>query len=136
MSLVFLSPFAGYVGSALLNNYLHLKYGQRGVAILGSSCHIAAYIIIALHPPFVALVFAFILAGFGNGINDAAWNAWMGNLAKSNELLGFLHAFYGVGGVISPFISTAMITTGGLPWYTFYYIMVQPSFFPFEILKN
>ncbi|KAJ2968597.1 hypothetical protein NQ176_g9104 [Zarea fungicola] len=64
VSLVFLSPFAGYVGSALLNNYLHLKYGQRGVAILGSSCHIAAYIIIALHPPFVALVFAFILAGF------------------------------------------------------------------------
>ncbi|XWW98991.1 hypothetical protein V2A60_006995 [Cordyceps javanica] len=124
VSLVFLSPFVGYVGSALLNNYLHLKYGQRGVAILGGVSHVLAYIIIATHPPFIGLVFAFILAGFGNGINDAAWNAWLGNLDKSSELLGFLHAFYGVGGVISPFISTAMITKGNLPWYTFYYLMI------------
>ncbi|KAJ3480678.1 hypothetical protein NLG97_g8013 [Lecanicillium saksenae] len=124
VSLVFLSPFVGYVGSALLNNYLHLKYGQRGVAVLGGVSHVLAYIIIATHPPFVALVFAFMLAGFGNGINDAAWNAWLGNLDKSSELLGFLHACYGVGGVISPFISTAMITKGGLPWYTFYYLMI------------
>lgn len=86
--------------------------------------HILAYIIIATHPPFVGLVFAFMIAGFGNGINDAAWNVWLGNLDRSSELLGFLHAFYGVGGVIAPFISTAMITKGGLPWYTFYYLMV------------
>ncbi|OAA59390.1 Major facilitator superfamily domain, general substrate transporter [Cordyceps fumosorosea ARSEF 2679] len=124
VSLVFLSPFAGYVGSALLNNYLHLRVGQRGVAALGAASHIIAYVIIATHPPFVALIFAFMLAGFGNGINDAAWNAWVGNLDRSSELLGFLHAFYGVGGVISPFISTAMITKGGLPWYTFYYLMI------------
>ncbi|OAA71962.1 Major facilitator superfamily domain, general substrate transporter [Akanthomyces lecanii RCEF 1005] len=124
VSLVFLSPFVGYVASALLNNYLHLKAGQRGVAVLGGVSHVLAYIIIATHPPFVGLVFAFMLAGFGNGINDAAWNAWLGNLDRSSELLGFLHAFYGVGGVIAPFISTAMITKGGLPWYTFYYLMI------------
>ncbi|KAM3444365.1 hypothetical protein NHJ13734_001482 [Beauveria thailandica] len=124
VSLVFLSPVVGYISSALLNNHLHLKIGQRGIAILGGVSHILAYIVIATHPPFVALVFAFMLAGFGNGINDAAWNAWVGNLDKSSELLGFLHAFYGIGGVISPFISTAMLTKGGLSWYTFYYIMI------------
>lgn len=125
MSLVFLSPFVGYVASALLNNHLHLKFGQRGIAVLGALSHLAAYIIIATHPPFAVLVIAFMLAGFGNGINDAAWNAWLGDLDKSSELLGFLHAFYGVGGVISPFISTAMITKGGLQWYAFYYLMVR-----------
>ncbi|KAM3529905.1 hypothetical protein MY4038_005207 [Beauveria bassiana] len=128
VSLVFLSPVVGYISSALLNNHLHLKIGQRGIAILGGLSHILAYIVIATHPPFVALVFAFMLAGFGNGIYDAAWNAWVGNLDKSSELLGFLHAFYGIGGVISPFISTAMITKGGLSWYAFYYIMVCNNF--------
>lgn len=70
------------------------------------------------------LVFAFILAGFGNGVADAAWNAWVGNLANSSELLGFLHAFYGVGGVVSPLIATTLITKANLEWYSFYYMMV------------
>jgi fucose permease len=69
-------------------------------------------------------VVVFILAGFGNGIGDAGWNAWIGNMANANEVLGFLHAFYGIGGVLSPLISTTMIDKGNLPWYTFYYVMV------------
>lgn len=73
----------------------------------------------------MVLVLAFILAGFGNGVADAAWNAWVGNLANSSELLGFLHAFYGVGGVISPLIATTLITKANLEWYAFYYIMVR-----------
>ncbi|EHK19369.1 uncharacterized protein TRIVIDRAFT_193327 [Trichoderma virens Gv29-8] len=124
ISLVFLSPFLGYVSSALLNNYLHHKLGQRVIAIICGSCHTAAYIIIALHPPYIVLVLAFILAGFGNGVADAAWNAWVGNLYNSSELLGFLHAFYGVGGVASPLIVTALITKANLEWYAFYYIMI------------
>lgn len=113
------------MSSALLNNYIHLRWGQRGIAIVSSGSHIAAYVIIAVHPPYPVLVLAFILAGFGNGVADAAWNAWMSNLANSSELLGLLHALYGVGGVISPLVSTTMITKGNLPWYNFYYIMVS-----------
>ncbi|GJN78851.1 hypothetical protein PLIIFM63780_002361 [Purpureocillium lilacinum] len=124
VSLVFLSPFIGYVASALLNNTLHHKFGQRGVAVICASSHLAAYAVIAAHPPYIVLVFAFILAGFGNGVADAAWNAWVGNLANSSELLGFLHALYGVGGVVSPLIATTLITKANLPWYSFYYIMI------------
>ncbi|PZD33876.1 MFS-1 domain containing protein [Pyrenophora tritici-repentis] len=66
-----------------------------------------------------------MLAGFGNGLADAAWNAWIGNMANPNEVLGFLHAFYGLGAVLSPLIATTMITKGSkLPWYTFYYVMI------------
>ncbi|EGU74420.1 hypothetical protein FOXB_15070 [Fusarium oxysporum f. sp. conglutinans Fo5176] len=96
----------------------------RGIGITCGICHILAYIIIAVHPPYPVLVLAYCLAGFGNGISDAAWNAWIGNLDKANETLGFLHAFYGVGGVISPLIATNMIAKANLPWYTFYYVMV------------
>ncbi|KAM4065847.1 major facilitator superfamily protein [Hirsutella rhossiliensis] len=124
VSLVFLSPFVGYVSSAILNNHLHHKLGQRGIGILCGSCHLAAYVIIAAHPPYVALVFAFTLAGFGNGVADAAWNAWVGNLANSSELLGFLHALYGAGGVVSPLIATTLVTRANLEWYSVYYIMI------------
>ena len=32
-----------------------------------------------------------LLTGFGNGIEDSAWNAWIGNMHRANELLGLLH---------------------------------------------
>ncbi|KAI1644647.1 MFS general substrate transporter [Daldinia loculata] len=124
VSLIFLSPFVGYTAAAFLNNIIHLKAGQRGVAFISSGCHLLAYIIIAVHPPYPVLVITFIIAGFGNGIADAAWNAWIGNMAHANEMLGFLHGLYGVGAVLSPLIATTMITKGNLPWYAFYYLMI------------
>ncbi|KPI40594.1 Bypass of stop codon protein 6 [Cyphellophora attinorum] len=127
VSLVFLSPFVGYIASATTNNLLHKTFGQRGIAIIGPTCHIISYIVICTHPPFGALVVVFILAGYGNGVLDAAWNSWIGNLANPNELLGFLHGFYGLGAVISPLVATTMITRGGLEWYTFYYIMIAAA---------
>lgn len=124
VSLIFLAPFVGYTAAAFLNNFFHLRVGQRGVACVCSACHLASYVVIALHPPYPVLVVAFMLAGFGNGVADAAWNAWIGNMARANELLGFLHGLYGAGAVLSPLIATTMITKGGLEWFSFYYIMV------------
>ncbi|KAF2691109.1 MFS general substrate transporter [Lentithecium fluviatile CBS 122367] len=125
ISLVFLSPLVGYTASALLNNAIHLKFGQRGVAMIAPGCHLVAYVVIAVHPPYPVLVVIFMLAGFGNGLADAAWNAWIGNMANPNEVLGFLHAFYGLGAVLAPLIATTMITKGSrLPWYYFYYVMI------------
>jgi len=124
VSLIFLSPLIGYTFSAFLNNSVHLKFGQRGVALICPTCHIIAYFVAALHPPFPLLVVIYILAGFGNGLEDAAWNAWVGPMANCNEVLGFLHGFYGLGATISPLIATSMITRAHLPWWDFYWIMV------------
>lgn len=79
-----------------------------------------------------------MIAGLGNGLSDSAWNAWIGNLPRVTELLGFLHACYGVGAVISPLIATAMITRYHLPWYTYYYVMVSSPRFQqrLEVLKR
>ena len=93
---------------------------------MAPTCHLIAYLVIAVHPPYPVLVVIFMLAGAGNGLADAAWNAWIGNMANPNEVLGFLHAFYGLGAVLSPLIATTMITKGQrLPWYYFYYVMVS-----------
>ncbi|KAI1077269.1 MFS general substrate transporter [Whalleya microplaca] len=124
VSLIFLTPFVGYTAAALLNNVIHHRLGQRGVACVCSGGHLVSYVIIAAHPPYPLLVIAFMIAGFGNGIADAAWNAWIGNMARANELLGLLHGLYGAGAVLSPLIATTMITKANLPWYSFYYLMI------------
>jgi len=124
VSLLFLSPFIGYTAAALSNNAVHLKFGQRGVAMITGMAHMTAYIIIATHPPYPVLVLAFVLAGLGNGLADAAWNAWIGNMANANEVLGLLHGLYGLGAVLAPLIATSLITKAGVGWYYYYYIMI------------
>lgn len=107
-----------------------MKLGRRGVALICPTCHFLAYLVAALHPPFPVIVIFFSVAGFGNGLEDAAWNAWVGNMENPNEVLGVLHACYGLGATISPLIATSMITKGHLPWYYFYYIMVSSQSIP------
>lgn len=124
ISLVFLSPFVGYTLAALINNAVHMKFGQRGVAFMGPFCHLVAYVVIAVHPPYPVLVIAFMLAGLGNGLEDSGWNAWIGAMANANELLGILHGLYGAGAVVAPLIATSMIARAGLPWYSWYYVMI------------
>ena len=124
VSLVFLSPFIGYLLAALLNNIIHHHFGQRGIAVLGPLCRLIGMIPLVFHPPYPALPVVLLFTGFGNGIEDSAWNAWVGNMQRANELLGFLHGAYGLGGTIGPLIATAMVTKGGLQWYYFYYVML------------
>lgn len=135
--MLFLSPLVGYTASALLNNIVHLKWGQRGIAIICPLCHLIAYISAAAHPPFPVIIVFFTLAGFGNGLEDAAWNAWVGNMANNNEVLGFLHGFYGLGATISPLIATTMITKANLTWFHYYqYIMVSFCRSKLKLLAN
>lgn len=63
ISLVFLSPIVGYTASALTNNVIHNKFGQRGVALIMSLSHLISYIVIALHPPYPVLVVIFMVSG-------------------------------------------------------------------------
>lgn len=74
VSLIFLSPFVGYTLAAFSNNLVHVRFGQRGVAVLCSACHLIAYVVVVVHPPYPVLVVAYMLAGLGNGFGDAAWN--------------------------------------------------------------
>lgn len=111
--------------AALSNNLIHHKLGQRGVAVLGPVSRIIGYVPLALHPPYPALPVVLLFAGFGNGLEDSAWNAWVGNMQNANELLGILHGAYGLGATIGPLIASAMVARGQkLPWYTFYYVMI------------
>lgn len=74
-------------------------------------------------PPYPVIIVAMCIAGIGTGSIDAAFNAYVGNLQRSNELMGVLHGMYGVGAVLSPLIATAMVTKG-IPWQRFYILML------------
>lgn len=69
----------------------------------------------------------YALIGLGSGVQNAAWNVWIGNMINANEVLGFFHGFYGIGATISPLVATSLITKAGWTWYSFYYFLVNIS---------
>lgn len=127
MSLIFIPASVGYIAASFLNSFIHITFGRRGAAFLGPGLRLIAYIVISQECPFPGLVICFCVSAFGIALSDAAWNAWIGAMQNSNEVLGILHAFYGLGATLSPLFATTMITKGGLTWYTFYYLMVGLS---------
>lgn len=118
-----MTPFFGYTIATLTVSKIHMSLGQRGISIIGSLCHLISFIVMAVHPPhFAAYLIFYIFVGLGNGLLDAAWNAWIGDMVKANTLMGFLHAFYGLGATISPTVATNIIEAG-LGWWIFYWTL-------------
>lgn len=130
VSLIFLTPFVGYSTAAFINATIHTKFGQRGIALAAPVCHIITYLVICLHPPFPVVVVINILSGFGNGLTDACFSAWVGGMQSANSVQGLLHSCYSMGALFAPLIATSMIVKAHLPWYNFYYVMVSESMFP------
>ncbi|KFH45604.1 Bypass of stop codon protein-like protein [Hapsidospora chrysogenum ATCC 11550] len=127
VSLIFLTPFAGYSIAAFTNARIHMSLGQRGVAFIAPLCHVLTYVVLAVHPPWPALVVINMISGFGNGLTDACFCSWVGAMDKANTIQGFMHSCYSLGALLAPLIATSMVVKAQLPWYTFYYVMIGIS---------
>ncbi|KAH8424247.1 uncharacterized protein LDX57_013056 [Aspergillus melleus] len=123
VSVLFLSPVCGYMFAAILNNEIHVRLGRRGIACIQSLCHLFTFAVVSFHPPYPILVATLAIGGVGNGVADSGWNAWIGAMSSSNELLGILHGLYGVGAMVSPLIATLLLSKANLPWFRFYHIL-------------
>ncbi|KJZ78868.1 hypothetical protein HIM_01641 [Hirsutella minnesotensis 3608] len=124
VSTMFLASSIGYITAALCNNWIHHKVGQRGIAFFGPVSKLVGYIPLALHPPFPVIPVLLVFTGLGNGFEDSAYNAWVGNLHQANELLGIMHGLFGLGALIAPLVVSAMVAKLHLEWYTYFYVIV------------
>ncbi|KXH61841.1 hypothetical protein CNYM01_09036 [Colletotrichum nymphaeae SA-01] len=134
VSLIFLSPFVGYAIASAVNNLMHVHFGQRGVACIAPLCHLIPYLTFSFHPPYPVLVALFVLVGMGNGLADAAWCSFIGQMANSHEMSGILQACYALGATIAPLIATALSAEGQPGWFAFYYVMTAASVVEFVTL--
>lgn len=103
---------------------MHWRIGQRGVTLVAGISHVIAFTVICLHPPFTALIVAYILVGLGSGAKNGAWNTWVGGLESPNELLGLLHGVYGVGATVTPIVASTLVTKCGWQWFEVFYLFI------------
>jgi fucose permease len=121
VSLLFIANALGFISSAPVISTLDAKLGRSRLLMLACSCMTVGFTTLTCAPPFPVIVVAFFFSGTGMSLFLAVSNAFIANLMNGTVILGFMHGLYGVGGIVSPLIATAMISKG-IRWSYFYII--------------
>lgn len=103
--------------------HVHAYLGTGGVLVTGGILIAISGLIRALTPAYGAFAFAFFLSALGMALQDAQANTFVASMKIQHRWLGYLHAMYGLGSLISPLVATAIATETNR-WYCFYYLIL------------
>jgi fucose permease len=127
LSLIFFAGSVGYLVAALNSNFLSRKLGNVKFLSLGKLAFLSGVFVFCFQPPIYLLLSVPFLLGFGAAILEAALNAHMAKLPNKGILLNYLHAFYGAGALLSPFIGSYVLESD-LSWTWIYFVITVLTF--------
>ncbi len=128
VSLIWVGSAVGFILVAIIGNLIHNYLGTTKNIILGNGCIILMSLLIMLSPPFPVIVVGFFFSGFGLATNLTEFNMFVSLYSKNKKYLGYLHASYGIGGIVAPLVGNIM-TSNGIKWSYFYFILLGLSVF-------
>jgi fucose permease len=121
ISLLFLSQVTGYIFAALASSILSSSMGMARMLLLASTVLSCALITYALSPSWWLMVAVGTFLGLGIGLIDAGINSYIANEQQQADLMGLLHAFYGIGAFLGPAIATTLLAFN-LQWRSVYLV--------------
>lgn len=134
-SLIFLVAPLGYLVGAWLNDRIHRRLGQRGIAAIAPVFQaVFAVLAATVHDPrkggFAVFLVATAVGNVGNGLIDGSWCAWAGGLGgeRTNTVQGLLHGSFSIGAGLGPFLAETMFSLGKTPWWMWYYVLLGAVF--------
>ncbi|TDZ32956.1 Bypass of stop codon protein 6 [Colletotrichum spinosum] len=127
VSAIFLVTPIGYVLASRLNDRVHNKFGQRGIAIASPLCQLIYAAVACFRPPFPLFLVGVAIGSFGIGLIDGSWCAWVAGLPKANTLSGLLHGSFSTGAAICPYLAGIMLSESGSLWYRWYFVLAASS---------
>ena len=119
IGLLFLVSSLGYFLSALSSGLLTEQFGLRWMLLLGAATFLLGMLAFGLRLPFLLLLPARLLLGFGIGMLETGLNIYVTALPRHTILLNYLHAFYGVGALVGP-LAASLILALSWGWSTVY----------------
>jgi len=122
LSCAFLAGSVGYLIAALNSSFLSRKLGNVKFLLLGKMSFLSGILIFCSQPPLYILLGVPLLLGFGAAILEAALNAHLAKFPNKTALLNYLHAFYGVGALLSPFMASQLLAAK-FSWNVIYLVL-------------
>ncbi|XP_044717751.1 major facilitator superfamily transporter [Hirsutella rhossiliensis] len=126
VSWFFLTPAVGYLAAALANAPIHRQLGHRGVAVGGPFFHLATFACFAYKGaqlPAPAVIAINALSGFGNGLTEACFNAWVAGMDKAGIVQGLMYSCYSLGAFFSSLAVAFMVVEVDKAWLNYYYVV-------------
>jgi fucose permease len=121
VTVLFFSQISGYVVAALTSSLLSHRIGLARMILLAAGSVTSALCIYATTPYWVVMVIMGTLLGLGIGLIDAGINTFIAHKQDNPNLMGLLHAFYGIGALSGPAIATTLLTMG-VSWRSAYWV--------------
>lgn len=118
------ATFFGWLFAAATNSHIIRYTGLGTILTLGAVIQIVAHTLRCWTPPFGLYVVTFFLQAAGMAYNESHANTFVASLDKAHRLLGFIHAMYALGMLVSPFEATAIATKMPDFWPLFYLYLV------------
>lgn len=125
MGIVSMIISGGTIVSSLLSDRLTRKLGTRVVTVVSVFLTAFALFGFSISRQFWLLLLFAIPYGFGAGAIDAALNNYVA-LHYTSRHMSWLHCFWGIGTIISPFVMSYALTTS--TWNTGYRIVALIQF--------
>lgn len=101
----------GYVTTSLLLGTLIARFGYARVLITSLAALGTSGVLFVLSPLWILVVVAATVMGTGAGLLDGGLNAFGAHRFRPRDL-NWLHAAYGIGATIGPFVMTPLVVTG------------------------
>lgn len=121
ITLLFLSQVTGYVIAAMTSSILSSRMGLAWMLLLASITLTSALSIYALTTQWFVMVASGTLLGLGIGLIDAGINTFIASDQQNANLMGMLHAFYGIGALLGPTVATTLLALN-IKWQVVYLV--------------
>lgn len=108
ISLIYFTTFLGWLVCAATNTHLTKLFPLGTLLAIGASLQLLPHTLRAWNPPFALFVITFFVSGLGQAYQDSHANTFVSTVKGAHRWLGFIHACYGLGLLISPFVATAV----------------------------
>ena len=102
-----------------------LEYLDTGAILaIGAFLQLVSNVLRFWNPPFGLFATAFFIASLGIAFQDSHSNTFVSTVNDAHRWLGFVHAMYALGALISPFVATPIASSMQSRWSIFYVFLV------------
>ncbi len=118
------ASFVGWLLAAAMNDHM-LEFLDTGAILsIGAFLQLFSNILRFWSPPFGLFATTFFMASLGMAFQDSHSNTFVSTVNDAHRWLGFIHALYALGALVSPFVATPVASSMQSKWSVFYLFLV------------
>ena len=118
------ASFVGWLLAAATNSHM-LEFLDTGAILsIGAFLQLASNLLRFWSPPFGLFATTFCMASLGMAFQDSHSNTFVSTVNGAHRWLGFIHAMYALGALVSPFVATPIASSMQSKWSMFYLFLV------------